>query len=473
MMREVNFKFGFLPLFFLLVSCSSPSYVDSDEGASSKNSLSYNKIIFHVYDAYKNSPPNCVAILPFTSTSKKQLEGITIDQAETVRRAFYAHLSPQGKRDVELPRINFVLSKMENEDKLDLKALGEKLNCESLVQGNVTEYGTNFYGVYSKVSVGADLTLVRAASGELLWEGSHVARSHGGSIPMSPIGLAMGIYDAAKNVREEQVYRIIDDLARRLVSTIPDNQIVVLEEPIASVRVLSGKEEHRPGALEEYTASLEEKSLDNQKSSLIEVITANRFGEKNSTILYEALVATDPSDAVSRTLFAQHMVEKGDYTEALEQAEKSLALDNSSHATHFLKGRILIKLGDLKGADQAIIKAVAMDKANTNYLNGLGYVSSLRGNNDRALAAYRISIKSDPLNGYAYYNMAVIFQNLEDTEEAADAFYAAGLAYIKSGNYGPATKALTNLKDLAKGRIDRLEDAKLLEDAIKSLTNGK
>jgi tetratricopeptide (TPR) repeat protein len=465
--------FGFLAIAGLVTGCASPSFVDKGKEDASGSRDPFNSVVFQVHDAYKSSPPNCVAVLPFETSAKDADEGISVDQTETVRRAFYAHLAPQGKRDIELPRINFVLSKMDEAERTNVMMVGEQLNCGAVVQGHVTEYGSNFYGVYSKVAVGADLKLLRAVDGEVLWEGSHVAQSHGGSVPLSPIGLAMGIYDASNNVREEQIYRIIDDLARRLVSTIPDDQVAVLDEPLTEVKVASTKPEHEPGSIEEFMASLDEKSVEDQKSALLDAIKEERFGEDNSAALFEKLTAVAPDDPDSHSAFAQYMVEQGDYTAALQQAEKSLALDDTGHATHFLKGRILIKLDDLNGADQAIVKAAAMDENNAAYLNGLGYVNSLRGNNDRALAAYQIAIQRDPANGYAYYNTAVTLQNLGDAEEAADAYYGAGLAYIKTGDYGPATKALTDLKGLVEGEINRSEEIKTLEDALLSLTKGE
>ena len=157
---------GLLSSALLLVGCASPSYVDKGKSDTSIGN-SFNSVVFQVHEAYKNSPPSCVAVLPFL-TAAEDKEGISVDQTETVRRAFYAHLSPHGKRDVELPRINFVLSNIDDADKGDLKIIGEKLSCETLMQGLVTEYGSNFYGVYSKVAVGADLKLLRASNGELL-----------------------------------------------------------------------------------------------------------------------------------------------------------------------------------------------------------------------------------------------------------------------------------------------------------------
>lgn len=464
---------GFLSLAWLLAGCAGPSYVDKGKDGASSSGNAFNNVIFQVYDAYKESPPDCVAVLPFETSSKDSDEAITVDQTETVRRAFYAHLAPQGKRDIELPRINFVLSIIEETENTNLKTLGEKLNCGALVQGQVTEYGSNFYGVYSKVAVGADLKLIRATDGEILWEGSHVAQSHGGSVPLSPIGLAMGIFDASNNVREEQIYRIIDDLARRLVSTIPDDQVVVYDEPLTAVKVASSKPEPKPESIDEFLSSLVDKNSDEQKIALLEAIKDERFGEEALSPLYEKLIAVAPDDPNGHSSYAHYLVGTGDYSSALQQAEQSLALNDKGHATHFLKGRILIKLDDLSGADNAIVKAAALDETNASYLNGLGYVNSLRGNDERALAAYQIAIQRDPSNGFAYYNTGVTLHNLGNMEQAADAFYGAGLAYIKTGNYGPATKALTDIKELAESGIERTEEIKTLEDALLSLTKGE
>ncbi len=462
-----------LSLAWLLAGCGSPSFVDKGKDGSTHKGNSFNDVVFQVHDAYLAAPPDCVAVLPFESSSEDSDEGITVDQTESVRRAFYAHLAPQGKRDIELPRINFVLSKIAAAEQENLAIIGDKLNCSALVQGHVTEYGSNFYGVYSRVAVGANLKLVRASDGEILWEGSHVAQSHGGSVPLSPIGLAMGIVEASNNVREEQIFRIIDDLARRLVSTIPDNQIAVLDEPLSPLKVASLKAEAKPASIEDFMASLDNKSVDEQKTALLEAIKDKRFGEDQAVTLYDKLVAVAPDDPSGHSSYAHYLVDQGDYSGALAQADQSLALDDKGHATQFLKGRILIKLDDLDGADQAIVKAAALDETNAGYLNGLGYVNSLRGNDDRALAAYQIAIQRDPSNGFAYYNTGVTLQNMGDIEEAADAFYGAGLSYIKTGNYGPATKALTDLKELAKSGVERSEEIKTLEDALLSLTKGE
>ena len=458
----------------LLAGCAIPSYVDkADEGAFSGNPFS--KVVYHVHEAYNSEPPECVAVLPFktpkdgTSTA----DDISLDQTETVRRALYAHLSPQGKHDVEIPRVDFVLKQMSEADRNDLSLVGEKLNCDALVIGEVTEYGSNYFALYSRVAVGADIKMIRASDGALLWEGQHVAESHGGEIPLSPVGLAMGLIDAAMNVNEEQVFRMIDDLARRLVKTIPDNRIAVLEEQLSPVKVAARKSPQEARTANDFLMALADEPRDKKKAALIKAIKTGRFDDAGTRELHEALIALAPKDAKSHSRYARYLAEHGDYDGALKSAEASLSLNGRDHAMHFLKANVLIKTDDLDGADAAIVQAVALDDSNAVYFNGLGYVNSVRGNTERALAAYRMALKRDPANGFAYYNTAVTLFNLGDMEGAADAFYGAGLAYLKTGGYGQAEKTVADLKGLASQGVDLSEEIQVLEEALKTLAKGE
>lgn len=97
--------------------------------------------------------------------------------------------------------------------------IAKKLSCDTLLLGRVKEYETHFLGVYSQTSVGMSLRLVRAKDNVELWRGHHIATSHAGSVPLTPVDVAMGIYSATTNVSDEQMTRVGDDLFRRLLST--------------------------------------------------------------------------------------------------------------------------------------------------------------------------------------------------------------------------------------------------------------
>ncbi len=378
------------------MSACSPTYIDQGEGESGW--LGFNEVKFQVHDAYKAAPPDCVAILPLSVKTPSQPMA-TAEDAAKVRLSLYAHLAIQSKREIKLERVDRVLKETGG----DRKAMAERLHCPAFIEGEITEYGSMFLALYSRVAVGLELKMVRAADGVVLWRGSHTASSHGGALPLDPVGVAMGLADAASNVRDEQILRVTDDIARRLVSTIPDDKVAALDDPVA----------------EPIKAAPAE----------------------------QAAVPEDPVAAGER-LLAQ-----GDHEGALAAADRAVAADPDNARGHFLKGRVLMIEGDHARAEPAILKAVALDRANAGYLNALGAVNARKGATERALAAYGMAIEADPANGFAYYNTAIIHYNAGAPRQAADAFYGAGLAYIKTGDYARAEKALGDLHDLAKAGI--------------------
>ena len=55
-----------------------------------------------------------------------------------------------------------------------------------------------------------------------MWEGAQTAALRDGGLPVDPFGAAAGVYSATANIANgEQLDRAAEDLARRLVSTMP------------------------------------------------------------------------------------------------------------------------------------------------------------------------------------------------------------------------------------------------------------
>ena len=404
------------PILIALVAmtgCASPTYVNTGEGES--GGISFNQVVFQVHDAYKAAPPDCVAILPLKVKTPTKPEA-TPEELGKIRESLYAHLATQSKRSIRLERIDRTLVEVRE----DRKALGERLKCVAVIEGEVTEYGSDFYGIYSRVAVGIELKMVRTADGLLLWEGRHVASSHGGTIPLDPVGVAMGVVDAASNVRDEQILRVTDDLARRLVSTIPDDKIVALDDPA-----------------EEPTKA-----------------TKQIF----------------PVDDVAE---AERLLAASDHSAALASADRAIESNPNGSDAWFVKGRILMMDRNFPAAEPAILKAVSLQDGNAKFLNALGAVNAENGNNDRALAAYRMAINAEPTDGFAWYNSAVIYFNAGNPTEAADAFYGAGLAYLKTGDNAKAERVLGDLRDLEKAGIPIQTRIQSIEGALSDTTRRK
>jgi len=203
----------------LLAACSGPAYVDRSEGDPGFLARTLGPVVFEVDAEFDRTPPGCIAVLPFETVV--DTDGALAGHAERVRRATYAHLSPRAARDIELAQIDATLRTLSRAERRDHAVVGGELGCDTLLIGTVTEYRERYLGLYSEVAVGAQIELIRAADGARLWEARHIATTRGGGLPISPLALVEGAVSAITNVGGEQLDRMADDLARRLVSALP------------------------------------------------------------------------------------------------------------------------------------------------------------------------------------------------------------------------------------------------------------
>ncbi len=235
-----------LPLVVLatVTGCSlAPTYVDDGQTAGNNlEDVSLNPVHYKIEDGLRRFPPSCVAVLPLKnataeevlseSDKKYKLIELTDESLEQLRWSLYPQLAPYAYRDVELALVNQAME--QSGQRTDFADLGRRLNCDALLLGEVTEYQSGFFGIYSQTSIGVKLKLIRASSQEVLWKGHHVATNRGGSFPLTPVDIIMGFYSATENLSDEQLVRVRDDVFRRLLSTWSDtdtHQTDVPEEP--------------------------------------------------------------------------------------------------------------------------------------------------------------------------------------------------------------------------------------------------
>ena len=209
------------------------------------------------------------------------------------------------------------------------------------------------------------------------------------------------------NLQEEILLEVIDALARRLVSTIPDSRVAVLEEPLSSPEVVIRKPAKEAKTVEAFLQGLEEELDEKQQSIMVAAIRSNRFGDKGTASILQVLIEKAPDNPQYHSMNANYLIDQGNYDGAISSAQKALSYNDKSHEMHFLIARVFIQRGKFKKADQAIVRAISFDDSQSQYFNTLGYVNSSRGNHERALAAYEMAVDRDPSNGFAFYNMAV------------------------------------------------------------------
>ncbi|NOQ94007.1 MAG: SH3 domain-containing protein [Methylophaga sp.] len=248
---------------FLVTGCASisPTYINDGEVADSTSSeTTLNPVHFKRADSFKTSPPNCIAVLPLhnglgvkpaedevvadSKAAQADLE-LNNEALEQLRWNLYAHLAPYPYRDIELEKVNEAVLSFGN-DSSGYAAIAADLKCEALLLGEVIDYRSEHFGLYSQISIGIRMQLIRASNNEMLWQGHHIAKSQGGAVPLTPIDIVVGIYSATENVSDEQLVRVEDDLFRRLLSTwdttapLQDNhkdiQLAEQEEPSELVK---------------------------------------------------------------------------------------------------------------------------------------------------------------------------------------------------------------------------------------------
>ncbi|WP_394809041.1 hypothetical protein [Nitrosomonas sp.] len=163
----------------------------------------------------KSAPLTCLAVFPITA-KEGDLKG-----AESIRSALHAHLAPTGIRLVALQRVDAAI-KMTDNSLDDLNANVAKLiDCDTIMLGEVTERVSSQYGIYSEARAGANIKIIRASTGDVLWQDSHTAVIRGGGIPLGMVNVPLNVVFAGLNLYGDRDVWVVHDFARRIVSAVP------------------------------------------------------------------------------------------------------------------------------------------------------------------------------------------------------------------------------------------------------------
>ena len=219
------------------------SCVSTHQTAISPQIRSLFKGKYQVFPYMDNHVPKLVAVLPFVDESNSQNQ----QASQAVRKGFYNHFSALPFKDMEIYRVDDLLTKAGLTDpaainKKSPKELGAILGTDAVIYGEISNFDKFFAGLYSQVAVGAKIRMYDAKSGEILWTGEHTERIHEGGISINPIGIAATIIATAMNIRDIQLLRACDDLFREMVKTIPVPSLAeALRPPVISLLVQDTK----------------------------------------------------------------------------------------------------------------------------------------------------------------------------------------------------------------------------------------
>lgn len=226
--KRINFPWKIFVLYvaLFLVSCSGPG--EYRAGQQSATILQIDE--FFLSEQFKETTPHRIAILPF--------ENLTDDKAAAglVRRCFYNHFSAKKYHDVELYRINMVLTRdglLSGHKYKDINPsrLGQILQADGLIYGKVTSFNRVFLGAVSQVSVELDVQMVDARTGNMCWRAKHCTYHRAGGVSLNPVMIIPAIVRAALNVRDIEMLRTSEDLSRKILKTLPEPSLSEMQRP--------------------------------------------------------------------------------------------------------------------------------------------------------------------------------------------------------------------------------------------------
>jgi len=158
-----------------------------------------------------------VCVLPFTNRTTS--EGV----ADRVRESFFGRLVLKRFTDANLRDIDARLSTLpESWEKMSPHQLGQALNCDALVYGEVMEASNLYLGVYAQLTLEGKIQFVNTTSNETLVVGSYASKFRTGGVPFSLLEAVPSAILNLRNFMPEQSLRAVDELARNLADKIPD-----------------------------------------------------------------------------------------------------------------------------------------------------------------------------------------------------------------------------------------------------------
>lgn len=413
-------KISILIITFTLFQCTSaPKY---DFNNPNIPFLKTNPITFLSSD-FGKANLDCLVIMPLQISDAKDINiSKAIDIDKLFRQTIYAHTAPYQYQDIELAKIDYFLK--EN----DLIDLSKKINCQNFITGKILSFSEKDYKIYSNIFIHLELELKHITSDKILWKSEHMVNSHGGTIPLSPVGIAFGLMDAAKNLEDQQYIRIADEVIRAMILTLPDSEQNLNKldwsetEQLELAIYKNDSKQALPDEFNEdhFRAMLDDKYLSHDVRSYI----------------YIKLIENLPNDVDLLNDFNSYLYEVGDFDQAYENTTNMIINNKVNFDSYILRGQLALKLNNLKEAEKTFIKASAINNENSIALNALGYVYIIQENLAKAEAAYLMALKVDPNNAYTNLNIAKILSNTQRVPQSLKYYKKAAEINFKIKKYG-------------------------------------
>ncbi|MHC4269254.1 MAG: GNA1162 family protein [Planctomycetota bacterium] len=194
------------------------------------------------YVSVKEELPKTVAILPFTNKTSNP------DAAEAVRKMFYNFFSSLRYYDTEPYKVDSELKerglyeKIVSGKEVSLQELGNILEVDAVISGEVTSFGKTFALLYYDFYAGLKARMVNCRTEKLIWESHDTVHQREGSVPTSPIGLAAAVVKNIVLINLDQMedVKVSSVLCTKMINTIPNLPEITESGPGIQVLVHNG-----------------------------------------------------------------------------------------------------------------------------------------------------------------------------------------------------------------------------------------
>ena len=436
-------------------------YVDRDVDKVSATDSFGDVVVYKSADEFKTTPPVCLGVLPLTAT-KKEFEP-TVD----LRKALHAYLAPTGISLVPLQRIDQNIKANSNET-INLKNVSTATGCDTLMTGEISDRQTRFWGVYSEVKIAANVRITRVSTGAVIWRSKHTAVIRDGGLPINPISIIGGSISAGMNLRDEQITRTTNDLARRLVTAIPNLKYTDKDSDLIAKPAAAPVD--KSPSVHAYITSIERHQAPELIQELTVALTDERWSDpKDRLVLSEYLLKKDPQNTTAMFVNATARLEISQPEESLAMTNRILLIDSKDPEGQFLKGRALLQLNKPAEATEPILKAAGSESPKAMYFTALGLAYNQLGNHEYALASLTKSLKIEPDKPYVLIQQAIAYVGVGDEPEAAVTLKKCMVLSIIAKDHRNASRALSIFKSMDLMEQMSPEELNALEIRIGSL----
>ncbi len=449
-------------LVIALSGCAT-RYVVRDVDKVSATDTIGDVVIYQSAEEFKTRPPVCLGVMPLTA-AKKEFEP-TID----LRKALHAYLAPTGILLLPLQRIDQNIKPIVPEA-VNLKNVSAATACDTLMSGEMIDRQTRFWGVYSEVKMAADVRITRVSTGAVIWRAKHTAVIRDGGLPLNPISIIGGSISAGINIRDEQITRTTNDLARRLIIAIPHLKYTDKDSDLIAKPVLAPTESDKSKSVHSYISSIENHQLSELIQELTTALRDERWSDpKDRLVLADYLLKKDSQNTAAMFANATARLEISQPEESLVMINRLILLDNKDPDIQFLKGRVLLQMNQPSQAVEPILKAAGSDKPRALYFTALGLAYNQLGNYEYALASLTRSLYIESDNPYALIQQAIAYVGVGDEAEAAVTLKKSMVLSIIARDHRNASRALSIFKSMNLTEQISPEELNALEIKIASL----